>query len=84
MSRAARFGLLPRVGDGHQVMSWISHTDEIRAIRFLLDGPAADERAGPYNLTAPNAVTDGELTAALLAWRSGTRTSAGSASPPHC
>jgi hypothetical protein len=63
----ARLGLLPRFGDGHQVMSWISLTDEIRAIRFLLDGPGADERAGPYNLTAPNAVTDDELTAALHA-----------------
>ena len=65
LSPPARFGLLPRFGDGHQVMSWISLTDEIRAIRFLLDGPAAGERAGPYNLTAPNAVTNGELTAAL-------------------
>jgi uncharacterized protein len=63
----ARFGVLPRFGDGQQVMSWIALTDEIRAIRFLLDGPAADERAGPYNLTAPNAVTNGELTAALHA-----------------
>jgi uncharacterized protein (TIGR01777 family) len=26
----ARFGVLPRFGDGHQVMSWISLTDEIR------------------------------------------------------
>ena len=63
----ARFGVLPRFGDGHQVMSWISLTDEIRAIRFLLDGPGAQERAGAYNLTAPNAVTNGELTAALHA-----------------
>ena len=63
----ARLGLLPRFGDGHQVMSWISLTDEIRAIRFLLDGSGADERSGPYNLTAPNAVTDDELTAALHA-----------------
>jgi hypothetical protein len=63
----ARLGLLPRFGDGHQVMSWISLTDEIRAIRFLLDAPGADQRSGPYNLTAPNAVTDGELTAALHA-----------------
>jgi uncharacterized protein (TIGR01777 family) len=63
----ARFGVLPRFGDGHQVMSWISLTDEIRAIRFLLDGLGADERTGPYNLTAPNAVTNGELTAALHA-----------------
>jgi uncharacterized protein len=63
----ARFGLLPRFGDGHQLMSWISLTDEIRAIRFLLDGPDADKRDGPYNLTAPNPVTDAELTAALHA-----------------
>ena len=63
----ARFGLLPRFGDGHQVMSWISLTDEIRAIRFLLDGEDAEGRTGPYNLTAPNPVTNGELTAALNA-----------------
>jgi hypothetical protein len=62
----ARFGLLPRFGNGHQVMSWISLTDEIRAIRFLLD-PDATDRSGPYNLTAPNPVTDAELTAALHA-----------------
>jgi uncharacterized protein len=63
----ARFGLLPRFGDGYQVMSWISLTDEIRAIRFLLDGDGADGRTGPYNLTTPNPVTDAELTAALHA-----------------
>jgi uncharacterized protein (TIGR01777 family) len=63
----ARLGLLPRFGDGHQVMSWISLTDEIRAVRFLLDGPGAESGSGPYNLTAPNPVTDAELTAALHA-----------------
>jgi uncharacterized protein len=68
----ARFGVLPRFGDGHQVMSWIALTDEIRAIRFLLDGAGTGpdntgERSGPYNLTAPNPVTNSELTAALHA-----------------
>jgi uncharacterized protein len=63
----ARLGLLPRFGNGHQVMSWISLTDEIRAIRFLLDGPGAQSRSGPYNLTAPSPVTNAELTAALHA-----------------
>jgi uncharacterized protein (TIGR01777 family) len=63
----ARLGVLPRFGDGHQVMSWISLTDEIRAIRFLLDGPGAESGSGPYNLTAPNPVTNAELTAALHA-----------------
>jgi uncharacterized protein (TIGR01777 family) len=63
----ARLGALPRFGDGHQVMSWISLTDEIRAIRFLLDGAGAEERSGAYNLTAPNPVTNDELTTALHA-----------------
>ena len=63
----ARLGVLPRFGDGRQVMSWISLTDEIRAIRFLLDGAGASGRSGPYNLTAPNPVTNAELTSALLA-----------------
>ena len=67
LSRPARLGVLPRFGDGRQVMSWISLTDEVRAIRFLLDGPGADGRSGPYNLTAPNPVTNAELTSALLA-----------------
>jgi uncharacterized protein len=67
----ARFGVLPRFGGGRQVMSWISLTDEVRAIRFLLDGSdgsgasGAEDRSGPYNLTAPNPVSNAELTAAL-------------------
>jgi uncharacterized protein (TIGR01777 family) len=72
LSLPARLGVLPRFGDGRQVMSWISLTDEIRAIRFLLDGagasgPGPSGRSGPYNLTAPNPVTNAELTSALLA-----------------
>jgi uncharacterized protein len=63
----ARLGVLPRFGDGRQVMSWISLADEVRAIRFLLDGSGAEDRSGPYNLTAPNPVTNSELTSALLA-----------------
>lgn len=63
----ARLGVLPRFGDGHQVMSWISLTDEIRAFRFLLDADGADGRSGPFNLTAPNPVTNAELTSALHA-----------------
>jgi len=63
----ARLGVLPRFGNGGQVMSWISLTDEVRAIRFLLDGAGAESRSGPYNLTAPNPVTNDELTSAVLA-----------------
>jgi uncharacterized protein len=67
LARPARLGVLPRFGDGHQVMSWISLTDEIRAFRFLLDADGADGRSGPFNLTAPNPVTNAELTSALHA-----------------
>jgi hypothetical protein len=60
----ARLGVLPRLGPGTQVLSWISLTDEIRALRFLLDTP---EASGPYNLTAPNPATNDEVTRALHA-----------------
>jgi uncharacterized protein len=68
----ARLGVLPRFGDGRQVMSWISRTDEVRAIRFLLDDagagePGVSKHSGAYNLTAPTPVTNNELTAALHA-----------------
>ena len=65
LSAPAKFGALPRFGNGSQVMSWIALTDELRAIRFLLDADGADGRSGPYNLTAPNPVTNAELTTAL-------------------
>ncbi len=64
LAMPARLGLLPRFGDGSQVMSWISLTDEVRAIRFLL-AAGADGGSGSFNLTAPNPVSDSELTAAL-------------------
>ena len=60
----ARLGLCPRFGSGGQVLSWISLTDEIGAIRFLLD---RKDLSGPVNLTAPEPVTNGGFTAALHA-----------------
>jgi uncharacterized protein len=60
----ARFGLCPRFSSGRQVMSWISRSDEIGAIRFLID---RDDLSGPVNLTAPAPVTNAEFTAALTA-----------------
>ena len=58
----ARLGLCPRFASGRQVMSWISLSDEIGAIRFLLD---RKEISGPVNLTAPAPATNAEFTAAL-------------------
>lgn len=45
-------------------MSWISLSDEIGAIRFLLD---RKDVSGLVNLTAPAPVTNAEFTAALHA-----------------
>jgi uncharacterized protein len=60
----ARLGLLPRFASGTQAMSWISLTDEIGAIRFLL---GRTDISGPVNLTAPETVTNSAFTAALNA-----------------
>jgi uncharacterized protein len=60
----ARLGLSPRFGSGRQVMSWISLSDEIGAIRFLLD---RKDVSGPVNLTAPAPAANSEFTAALAA-----------------
>ena len=51
----ARLGVLPRFASGRQVMSWISLSDEIGAIRFLLD---REDISGPVNLPAPEPVTN--------------------------
>jgi uncharacterized protein (TIGR01777 family) len=48
-----------RLGSGNQYMPWISLTDEVRAIRFLIDHP---EVVGPVNLTGPAPVTNREFT----------------------
>jgi len=57
-----RLGLGAKVGSGRQYFSWISLTDEIKAIRFLLGSASA---TGPFNLTAPEPVTNAEFTRAL-------------------
>ncbi len=56
-----RLGLGARLGSGTQYVSWISLTDQVRAIEFLL----GHDVSGPVNLTAPAPVTNAELTAAL-------------------
>jgi uncharacterized protein (TIGR01777 family) len=57
-----RLGLGGRLGSGRQYLSWISMTDETRAILHLLDHPKI---SGAVNLAAPNPVTNAEFTAAL-------------------
>jgi uncharacterized protein (TIGR01777 family) len=57
-----RWGLGGRIGTGKQWMSWISLTDEVAAIRLVLED---ESFSGPVNLTAPNPVTNAELTQKL-------------------
>jgi uncharacterized protein len=56
-----KLGVGGKVGTGRQYVPWISLEDEIRALRFLVDG----DLRGPVNLTAPEPVTNAEFTRAL-------------------
>ena len=56
-----RLGLGGRIGSGRQWVSWITLHDEVEALLWLL---TADVE-GPVNLTAPEPVTNRQLTAAL-------------------
>lgn len=57
-----RLGLGGRLGDGRQWVSWITLADEMGAILRVLSDAALQ---GPVNATAPNPVTNAELTRAL-------------------
>ncbi|MEO6988784.1 MAG: TIGR01777 family oxidoreductase [Aquihabitans sp.] len=57
----AKFGLLGKIGSGKQWWSWISLSDQVRAIRHLID----NEVSGPVNLCTPNPVTNAEFTKTL-------------------
>lgn len=50
------------LGSGKQWMPWIHITDQVRAIKFLLDNPVAD---GPFNLASPNPVTNQQFSEIL-------------------
>ncbi|MEV0324440.1 TIGR01777 family oxidoreductase [Streptomyces sp. NPDC050658] len=55
-------GLGGRMGDGRQYWSYISLHDEVAALRHLID---RDDLSGPFNLTAPDPLTNREVTAAM-------------------
>jgi uncharacterized protein (TIGR01777 family) len=56
-----RFGLGGKIGNGRQYWSFISLTDHVRAMRFLL----THDVSGPVNLTGPEPVTNAEVTKAM-------------------
>ena len=55
-------GLGGRMGDGSQYWSFIALHDEVAAIRHVLD---TDSVSGPVNLTAPDPLTNREITEAM-------------------
>lgn len=55
-------GIGGRLGNGRQYWSYISMHDEIAALRHIIDTP---DLAGPVNLTAPEPLTNREVTAAM-------------------
>ncbi|MFG2448740.1 TIGR01777 family oxidoreductase [Streptomyces sp. NPDC048512] len=55
-------GLGGRLGDGRQYWSFIALHDEVAAIRHLMD---TDSVSGPVNLTAPDPLTNREITEAM-------------------
>jgi hypothetical protein len=50
-----------RIGSGRQWLPWIARTDWVRAVHFLLEARVE----GPYNLSAPNPVTNAQFTETL-------------------
>ncbi len=50
-----------KIGSGKQWLPWIARTDWVRGIRFLIEANGE----GPFNLTAPNPVTNAEFTEVL-------------------
>ncbi|MGV9990261.1 TIGR01777 family oxidoreductase [Streptomyces sp. NPDC003374] len=57
-----RAGLGGRLGDGRQYWSFIALHDEVAALRHLID---TAELSGPVNLTAPQPLTNREITAVM-------------------
>jgi uncharacterized protein len=56
-----RLGLGGRLGSGHQWWSFISLTDQVAALKTLIDS----DLSGPVNLTTPHPATNAEVTKAM-------------------
>jgi uncharacterized protein len=60
--RPFRLGLGGRVGDGRQFWSWISLTDAVRALAYLIQQASL---SGPVNTVAPHPARNADFTRAL-------------------
>lgn len=54
-------GIAGRLGNGRQYMPWISLSDHVAAVRFLLD----NDLSGPVNMVGPHPVTNAEFMKSL-------------------
>jgi uncharacterized protein (TIGR01777 family) len=57
-----KLGMGARLGDGKQWMSWVHIDDYVAMVLRLLQD---EQMSGPFNMTAPNPVTNAEFTRAL-------------------
>ena len=57
-----KLGLGGKIGDGNQIMSWISLEDTVKSIIHILNN---EHLSGPVNLTNPNPVNNYEFTKKL-------------------
>lgn len=62
LRRLARFGLGGKMASGRQFISWIHQEDFCRAVEWLI---VHEDLTGPFNLTAPNPLTNCELMAEM-------------------
>ncbi len=62
MAGSLRFGVATWLGDGRQWLSWVHREDAVAAVLTLLERP---DLSGPFNITAPGAVTGREFCAAM-------------------
>jgi uncharacterized protein (TIGR01777 family) len=62
MKPAFKLGVGGKLGDGDQWWSWVTLDDVVRAFVFAIDTP---ELSGPFNVAAPNPVTNAQFTKSL-------------------
>ncbi len=65
-----KWGLGGRLGNGKQIMSWISVHDWVRAVLFIIDKNLNENlpKHQIYNLTHPNPITNADFTKAMGDW----------------
>jgi uncharacterized protein (TIGR01777 family) len=62
MKPAFKLGVGGKLGDGDQWWSWVTLDDVVRAFVYAVDTPSL---SGPFNVAAPNPVTNAQFTKSL-------------------